>query len=42
MKRLKETAEGLLALFVALLIPIVLAILCGTLDFQAATSGPNF
>lgn len=42
MKRFKETLEGLLALLVALLIPIILAVLCGTLDFQAATSGPNF
>ena len=42
MKRFLDRLGDLLALLLVLALPLALAILCGTLDYQAATSGPNF
>lgn len=42
MKRFTDKLLELLALLLVLLVPVGLALLAGTLDFQAATSGPNF
>lgn len=42
MKRLLDRLGDLLALLLVLALPLALACLCGALDWQAATSGPNF
>lgn len=42
MKRFLNRAGELLALLVVAAGFLALACLCGTLDFQAVTSGPNF